>query len=262
MKNFLKIILSIVLIILFLGTIFYMIDTARVNNESEPIFTFLKKVIDGIDYSAKVNIGLGYKIIRFNMSGENEIIRTGSIFMDETPPIIEKNHNSNNVISGESGELIKITTFGEMYKDKIMIEGEETEVAAKQINSKLEYSMTYFYDLFDYTGYTDYDYYEWHLSSGDDKSTMTIYDISNEDAYKDSLNKITKDNMYQELSGDTTRKLYYRVSEEDGVNNVNYIYIIEENNVKLMVDLYYMQEAEEGIGTYMKKMTASIKTNL
>ena len=236
-----------------------MVDTVRVHNENEPIFTFKHKIVDGINYSAKIDEGLGYKIIRFNVSGENEIIRTGTIYMDESLPEIEPSVHQNNIVSGESGEIHKIATFGEEYKDTIYIEGEQTEVSAKLINSKLGYTMTYYYDLFGYTGYEGYDYYLWKDSSGDDLSTMTIYDISNEEAYKQSLDKITEDNLYEEISGDQRGKLYYRVSEVDGVNKINYIYIIEENNLKLMIDIFYSQEVEEGIGTYIRNMVNSIK---
>ena len=71
--------------------------------------------------------------------------------------------------------------------------------------------------------------------------------------------EITEDNLYEEISGDQRGKLYYRVSEVDGVNKINYIYIIEENNLKLMIDIFYSQEVEEGIGTYIRNMVNSIK---
>ena len=54
MKNFLKIFLGLVILVVILGTIFYMVDTTRVHNECEPIFTFAHKIIDGIDFSAKL----------------------------------------------------------------------------------------------------------------------------------------------------------------------------------------------------------------
>ena len=47
--------------------------------------------------------------------------------------------------------------------------------------------------------------------------------------------------------------------EKDEIQMVTYIYLIDLNYLKLMVDLYYRQEAEEGIGVYMHKMTTTIK---
>lgn len=162
-----------------------------------------------------------------------------------------------------SGEDVKVTTFGEKYKDIIMLEGMEEEVDAKLINSKLGYSMTYYYDLFEYTGFEDHDVYTWYLSSGDDKSIFTVYDVSNDDAYKEALDKIDDDDLFIEISGEqeiTNSKLYYRTFEQDDVSMVNYIYLMDIDDLKLMVDLYYRQEAEEGIGVYMKKMVKTITT--
>lgn len=268
MKKILKIFFSIILILALLGIIFYMIDTVKVQSGEEPRFSFSHKIIDGLDYSARVDYGLGYKIIRFDIMGHEEIIKIGTIFMDETPPEIELNMelsgNSGDAVSGESGDAIenvKVTTFGEKYKNVIMLEGNEEEVDAKEIKSKLGYSMTYYYDLFEYSGFEDHDLYLWHLSSGDNKSTLTIYDISNEEAYKEALDKIEEEKIFEEISGDyssNVKKLYYRAFEQDQIKMVNYIHLIDLENLKLMVDLYYKQEAEEGIGVYMHEMTKTI----
>ena len=80
MKNFLKIFLGLVILVVILGTIFYMVDTTRVHNECEPIFTFAHKIIDGIDFSAKVDTGLGYKIIRIETLDKQKTIKVGTIF--------------------------------------------------------------------------------------------------------------------------------------------------------------------------------------
>lgn len=268
MKKFLKIFLYIVLFVLVLGIVFYMIDSMRVQSGENPIFTFHHKIVDGLDYSAKIDSGLGYKIIRYDILGQEEIVKIGTIFMDETPPTIELDLDLSNISgdtvsveSGEDIENVKVTTFGEKYKDTVMLEGFEEEVDAKTINSKLGYSMMYYYDLFEYTGFEDHDLYLWHLSSGDDKSTLTIYDVSNEAAYKEALDKIEEEKLFEQLSGDyapEVKKLYYRAFEQEEVQMVNYIYLIDLNNLKLMVDLYYRQEAEEGIGVYMHKMAGTI----
>lgn len=263
MKVFLKIIFSIIIILLILGTVFYMVDTTRVHNSEEPIFTFVHTIFDGIDYSAKVDSGLGYKIIRFKQNEHNEIIKVGTIFMKENFDAFLVPKKDILDISGESGEVIaKKTTFGEAYEDIVLLEGEEETVDAKLLNSKLGYSMTYYYDLFDYVGFEDYDLYTWNLTSGDEQATLTIYDISEEEAYEDALKNITTKNLFEEVSGDYIReneKLYYRAFEEDGVNKVNYISIVDFDGLKLMIDKFYLQEAQEGIGVYMSNMANSIK---
>ncbi len=127
--------------------------------------------------------------------------------------------------------------------------------------------MTYYYELFDYTGFEDYDRYLFNIpsgeNSGDYKSLLTIYDISDEEAYKEALDNISKDNLFEELSGDQNpqvQKAYYRTFKENEIEKVNHIYLMNlNNNLKLMVDLYYPQEASEGTGIYMHKMAKSIK---
>lgn len=263
MKNLIKIFFSILLIVILLGIIFYMIDTVKVQNGEEPIFVFEHKMVDGVDYSAKVDIGLGYKIIRFNMFDE-EIIKIGTIYMDETPPYVErKEEHINENLSGESGEnIIKVTTFGEKYKDSLYIEGMEEEVFAEDINSKLGYTMKYYYELFEYSGFETYDRYTWRNASGDLKSSLTIYDISDEERYKESTEKITKDDLYKEISGDSlTRfnKSYIKEFKENEVEKVKYIYILEINDLKLMLDINYPKEAAEGVGVYITEMINLIK---
>ena len=135
MKKLLKIILSIVLLLIVLGIVFCIIDSLRVHADEEPIFAFVKSIADGEDYSAHINIGLGYKIIRYEIPNQPDQIKIGTIFMKVGKPNIVENNtqesNSGEVVilvesgeSGESGEkIVKITTFGENYTDKIMLEG-------------------------------------------------------------------------------------------------------------------------------------------
>lgn len=263
MKVFFKIIFSIIIVLLILGTAFYMIDTTRVHSSEEPIFTFVHKIYDGKNFSAKVDSGLGYKIIRFEQIGNEEKIKVGTIFMKEDFDEFLTPEKDILDISGESGEIIaKKTTFGEAYEDIVLLEGEEETVDAKLLNSKLGYSMTYYYDLFDYVGFEDYDLYTWNLTSGEEKATLTIYDISDEEAYEDALKNITTKDLFEEISGDSVyenEKLYYRAFEEDRINKVNYISIVEFEDLKLMIDKFYLQEASEGIGIYMSNMANSIK---
>lgn len=245
-----------------------MVDVVRVYNEEEPLFIIEHKIIDGIDYSAKVDIGLGYKIIRFVFHDEPEFIKVGTIFMEENMSNFrdmfikeEENQPNEEIVSGESGdEVIKITTFGENFEDTIYIEGIEESVFVKEINSKLGYSMDYYYELFSYAGFENYDTYTWNLTSGDFKAVMTIQDVSDEEIYEDSLDKIGKDKKFEEISGDSAyEKLYYKSFEENEIAKVNYIYYIYVNDLRFMIDLSYVQEAEEGIGIYMRKMITTIK---
>lgn len=269
MKKFLKIFFSIVFVVAVLGIIFCIIDSLKVRNDEEPIFTFSHKILDGDAYYTKVDVGLGYKIVRLYYKNQSKI-KIGSIFMSEKmQDIIDENNlldESNRFIlsgdSGESGEtVVKMTTFGEKYKATVPIEGMEEEVNAQNINSKIGYSMEYYYELFDYVGYEDHDKYSWYGASGDIQSTLTIYNISNEEAYKESLENITKEGMLEEISGDSSekvQKIYYRSFKENEINKVNYVYILWFDDLKLMVDWYMPQEAQEGIGAYMRRMTQSI----
>lgn len=265
MKNFLKIFLGLVILVIILGTIFYMVDTTRVHNDCEPIFTFAHKIIDGIDFSAKVDTGLGYKIIRIETLDKQKTIKVGTIFMKEEMPnnIIESGDNiltSGDIVSSGENELPKQTTFGESYEDFIMLEGMEEKVYAKRLNSKLGYSMTYYYDLFEYVGFENHDLYKWIYTSGDMQSIMTIYDVTDQKEYDKAIKKINKDKALEELSGDGTifEKAYSKMYTENEIHKIQYFYFINLENLKLMIDLSYPLEAAEGIGMYMNNMLVSI----
>ena len=274
MKKKLKVFFAILLMIIVIGVVFCIIDTLRVHGDEEPIFTFVHKIVDYDDCSAKVDVGLGYKIIRFTSSNQPEILKIGTIFMSEKSPyddINNENGSENVIISGESGEvtysgesgdvLAKVTTFGEKYKDMISLEGMEEEVYAQNINSKIGYSMVYYYELFDYVGYEGHDKYIWNQISGDTSTAIAIYDITEEKTYEEALSKISKESSFEEISDEETmqiQKLYHRTFKENEVQKVNYVYIIWLDDLKLMVDLQLPLEAEEGIGKYMNKMVRTI----
>lgn len=265
-----RIILSIIFIFIVMSVLFCFIDSLRIHGNEEPIFTFYQKQISGDGYSGEVNVGVGYKIIVFNSSSDSQIIKTGSLFLSEESPF-----NNEEIIIEEVTELSEsgdttlsdgdkkenITTFGEKYKDKIFIEGMEEEVLAEDLNSKIGYSMKFYYDLFEYTGYEDHDKYTWKLTSGDVGATMTVYDISDESAYKEALENINKKDLFEEVSGDSNEnieKLYHRTSKENDIQKSNYIYLMKFDNLRLMVDLYLPIELEEGVGKYMHSMATSI----
>ena len=291
MKKFIKIFFSIILLIIVLSLAFCLIDTLRVRSDEEPIFTFKHKIIDGLDYSAKVDSGLGYKIIRFDYQNQAEELRIGGFWISEAPKytseqsssdeadmVNEVSHETSGEISGElsgepSGETLesgdasgekeyKRATFGEKYLDKIYLEGQEEEVYAQPLNSKVGYSIDYYFELFEYFGFDDYDKFEWKASSGDTGSIMTVYNISDEEAYKESLENITKDGLFSEESGDESgkiQKIYNRNFKENDIEKVNRIYIMELDDLKLMVDLYLPIEAQEGVGVYMENMVSKIR---
>lgn len=273
MKKNIKVFFAVLIVIIVIGVVFCIVDTLRVHGDEDPIFTFAHKIIDYADYSAKVDTGLGYKIIRFQSQTQPEVLKIGTIFMSEKSPYeneenkkIEEinvpNVSGESFSSGESGDTNnKVTTFGEKYKDTIWLEGMEEEINAQNINSKLGYSMEYYYELFDYIGYEGHDKYIWNQISGDTNTTMTVYDITDEKLYQDSLEKIGKEKNYEEISGEgnsNIQKAYYRTMKEDEIQKVNYIYIIWIDNLKIMVDLRLPLEAEEGIGQYMRKMVNTI----
>lgn len=268
MKSFFKIFLGLVVLIIILGTIFYMVDTTRVHNDSEPIFTFMHKIIDGVDYSAKIDTGLGYKIIQIETLNSRKTIKVGTIFMKEDMPnnIIESGDSiltsgDISISSGES-ESPKQTTFGEGYEDIIMLEGIEEKVYAKRINSKLGYSMNYFYDLFEYVGFEDHDLYNWMSTSGDMEAIMTVADVTEQNDYDEAIKKIGKDKELEELSGEglieSFSKVYFKMYTKNEISRVEYIYFVELDGLRLMADLSYITEAAEGVGVYMGNMLASI----
>lgn len=265
-----KIIFSIIFTFIVISVVFGFIDSLRIYGNKKPIFTFYQKQIDGDGYSGEVNVGLGYKIIVFNSNTDSQIIKIGSLFSSEQSPfkseeiIIEEVteiSDSGNTDSNDENNKERITTFGEKYKDTISIEGTNEEVYVENLNSKIGYSMKFYYDLFEYTGYEDHDKYTWKLTSGDSKSTMTIYDISNETAYKEALENINKKDLFEEISGESNEKiekLYYRTSKENDIEKSNYVYLMKFDDLRLMVDLYLPIEAEEGVGKYMHSMANSI----
>lgn len=277
MKKIFKILLYILIIIAFLGIIFFAIDSVRIYDEKEPIFIIEHKILDGIDWSAKVDIGLGYKIIRYELPNKPEIVKAGTIFMEENLPeeyylkdednveenteIIEDSGEiSEDVAVEESGEEIKLTTFGEKSEDIIYIEGEEMSVLAEDINSKLGYTMKYYYELFEYAGFDSHDTYTWKLTSGDSKAFMTIYDMSDDTKYEESLNKIEKDKNFEELSGDSRfEKFFSKNYKENDIDKKNHTYYMQADNIRLMIESIYPLEAEEGIGRYIDKMITTIK---
>ena len=141
-----------------------------------------------------------------------------------------------------------------------MLEGMEEKVYAKRLNSKLGYSMTYYYDLFEYVGFENHDLYKWIYTSGDMQSTMTIYDVTDQKEYDKAIKKINKDKALEELSGDGTifEKAYSKMYTENEIHKIQYFYFINLENLKLMIDLSYPLEAAEGIGMYMNNMLVSI----
>lgn len=262
-KLFFKFILTLILILSVLGVIFYMVDTTRVNNDFSPRYTFLHKIIDRVDGCAiQVDYGLGYKIVRIEVPNSSDIIRVGGLTMDENcdellghyVPTLEDLANE---MSGEKIAEEKKTTFGEAYQDTIMLEGEEEIVDVKEINSKLEYSMKYYFDLFEYTGYDDHDNYVWNLMpSGDTKAMMTIKEISGDSEYQNLLKKI-KSEKYEEVSGEQAHFVKNYMANK--VPMKKYIYILQNETRKLKVEFQLVTEALEGIGVYMHKMLNSIK---
>ncbi|MBR3588141.1 MAG: hypothetical protein IKL16_01115 [Clostridia bacterium] len=64
-----KFCIILVAIVVFLGFASFCIDSSRINNGNPPIF-----VVDGVAYrdgGSKEYIGLGYKVIKYNVIGEN-----------------------------------------------------------------------------------------------------------------------------------------------------------------------------------------------
>lgn len=284
MIKYLRVFFALLFVGMVLGLAFGLIDVLRVHNDEDPIFAFSHRIACGENYSAKIDTGLGYKIIRYSIENEPEQIKVGSIFLSEniqdfiaeakaeedTLPIEKEGlPEMSGESSGEeaSGDTIlkevKMTTFGEKYTNTILLEGMEEDVYAQNIHSKMGYSMEYYYELFDYTGYEEHDVYTWKfLPSGDTKATMTITNVTEEKAYLDTLEKMEKDS-YTEFSGDKgpfVEKNFYKTQKENEIEKMSDIYLIVLPDLKLKVEMELPVEAVEGIGAYMNKMMRSIHT--
>ena len=282
MKKSVRVIIFALLFVVVLGIVFCIVDTLRVHNEEDPMFCFVHKLVDGADYSAEIDTGLGYKIIRYSIQEQPEKIKIGTIFLSEKMQDIIENENVEKVndekeisevptqpiveeASGEqitSGEQeVKITTFDEKYLDTIWLEGMEEEVYSQKIHSKMGYTMEYFFELFEYAGFDDHDVYTWKDASGDVGSKMVVTNISEEKAYLETLEKISKETTFEEISGETEgpiEKYYHRTMKENDVDKVNEIYIMVLNELKLKVEVTMPLEAQEGVGAYINKMVRSI----
>lgn len=79
MKKGIKVLLIIIVMILILGLIFFAVDYNRVQKQEKPIFCIRYAIAN--DGGTEEYIGLGYKVIDFNMLSGYDKIQIGSLFM-------------------------------------------------------------------------------------------------------------------------------------------------------------------------------------
>ena len=79
MKKGIKIFLIVLGIIIILGIIFFAVDYNRVQKQKRPIFSIKYAIAN--DGGTEEYLGLGYKIIDFNMLNGYDEIKIGSWFM-------------------------------------------------------------------------------------------------------------------------------------------------------------------------------------
>lgn len=152
MKKVIKIILAVVLALVIIGGVTFLVDCSAVKSSKTPIFARCVKVYD--DGGTMVYIGLGYKIIDFNMLNGYDEVKIGTWFINSTDfkdeyekykfNIIEDKTNDiiddKDIIdnkTNESGEKIetsgdKITETGEQFYvsgDKNIVSGEAIETS-------------------------------------------------------------------------------------------------------------------------------------
>lgn len=72
-------IILIIIGILLLGMLFFAVDSYRIKNDKAPIFAVQYKVLK--DGGTTMYIGLGYKIIDYNIIDGNDKTYIGSLFM-------------------------------------------------------------------------------------------------------------------------------------------------------------------------------------
>lgn len=75
MKKFLKIFISIILVIAILGVIFFSIDYNRVKKQQLPLFCI--KYCTYLDGGTQEYLGIGYKVIDFDTLGGYDDIKIG-----------------------------------------------------------------------------------------------------------------------------------------------------------------------------------------
>lgn len=108
MKKILKLIVAIILAIAVIGGVLFLIDCSEINSGDEP--TFSKKAAVYKDGGTIEYVGLGYKIIDFNMLNGYDEVKIGSWFMnyddfEEEYENFKVNDNVNNEII-EPNEII------------------------------------------------------------------------------------------------------------------------------------------------------------
>ncbi len=127
MKKRIGIVIILIIIgILLLGMLFFAVDSYRIKNNKPPIFAVQYKVLK--DGGTTMYIGLGYKIIDYNIIDGNNKIYIGSLFMnyeDHTDENLKSNNNEENKVQNTKyvplEQLPKEYTFEQALKDRCLI---------------------------------------------------------------------------------------------------------------------------------------------
>ena len=120
------VIILIIIGILLLGMLFFAVDTYRIKNDKPPIFAVQYSVLK--DGGTTIYIGLGYKIIDYNVIDGNDKMYIGSYFMkyeDYAKENLEINDNEIDKVKNAKyvplEQLPKEYTFEQALKDGCLI---------------------------------------------------------------------------------------------------------------------------------------------
>lgn len=119
-------IILIIIGILLLGMLFFAVDSYRIKNDKAPIFAVQYKVLK--DGGTTMYIGLGYKIIDYNIIDGNDKTYIGSLFMkyeDYAKENLKINNNETDKVKNTKyvplEQLPKEYTFEQVLKDGCLI---------------------------------------------------------------------------------------------------------------------------------------------
>ncbi len=113
MKKKIGIVIILIIIgVLLLGMLFFAVDSYRIKNDKPPIFAVKYKVFK--DGGTTMYIGLGYKIIDYNVIDGNDKTYIGSYFMNYDTYVEE---NTKNIVNNEIKQNTKYVPLEQLPKE-------------------------------------------------------------------------------------------------------------------------------------------------
>lgn len=137
MKKKIGIVIILIIIgILLLGMLFFAVDSYRIKNDKPPIFAVQYSVLR--DGGTTIYIGLGYKIIDYNVIDGNDKTYIGSYFMkyeDYAKENLEINYNETDKV--KNTKYVPLEQLPKEYKESLEIKAVSGDVEVEE-NLKFE----------------------------------------------------------------------------------------------------------------------------